>query len=262
MEVYRGNYSHYVQQREARHARQLETYRRQQERIEKEEAYIQRNIAGQNTRQAQGRRKRLERFLRDEAITRPRTDRTIRIRLESEYRSGEKVLMTEGLVVGYHDDRVPLFAAPDITLYRREIAALIGPNGVGKTTFIKTILSELAPLGGEVRVGASVKVGYFAQGHEGLDPTQTVLDAILAIEDMPLSQRRAATWRRFSSRATTCSSPSARSAAASAGAWRWRGWRSAARTCSCSTSRPTTSIFRRRRFCRPSSPTSTGRFCS
>ncbi|GAB4438790.1 MAG: ABC-F family ATP-binding cassette domain-containing protein [Anaerolineae bacterium] len=190
LEVYRGNYSHYVQQREARHARQLETYRRQQERIEKEEAYIQRNIAGQNTRQAQGRRKRLERFLRDEAITRPRADRTIRIRLESEYRSGEKVLMTEGLVVGYHDDRVPLFAAPDITLYRREIAALIGPNGVGKTTFIKTILGELAPLGGEVRLGASVKVGYFAQGHEGLDPAQTVLDAILAIEDMPLSQAR------------------------------------------------------------------------
>ncbi|MBN1286936.1 MAG: ABC-F family ATP-binding cassette domain-containing protein [Anaerolineae bacterium] len=190
MEVYRGNYSHYLTQREARHARLLAEYEAQQEFIAKEEDYIRRNIAGQNTRQAQGRRKRLERFLRDEVITRPRTTPEIRLRLDAEYRSGEKVLMTEGLVVGYHDDKVPLFKAPDITLYRREIAALIGPNGVGKTTFIKTILGNLAPLAGEARLGASVKIGYFAQGHEDLNHHNTVLDEILAVEHMPLSRAR------------------------------------------------------------------------
>ena len=190
LQVYRGNYSHYVQQRTARHARVREEYKAQQERIAKEEDYIRRNMAGQNTRQAQGRLKRLERFLRDEAIARPRESRTIRIRLESEFRSGEKVLMTEGLVVGYKDDGVPLFAAPDITLYRREVAALIGPNGVGKTTFVKTLLGDLEPLAGEARLGASVKVGYFAQGHEDLNPAQAVLDSILELENMPLSQAR------------------------------------------------------------------------
>ena len=190
VQVYRGNYSHYVQQREARHARLLEEYRRQQEHIAKEEDFIRRYMAGQKTRQAQGRLKRLERFVRDEAIDRPREAQTIRLRLRSDYRSGEKVLMTEGLVVGYRDDQAPLFRAPDITLYRREVAALIGPNGVGKTTFIKTLLGELPPLAGAARLGASVKVGYFAQGHEGLNPERTVLDSILEVEDMPISQAR------------------------------------------------------------------------
>ncbi len=190
LETYRGNYSHYVQQREERHVRLLKEYERQQEFIAKEEEYIRRNIAGQNTRQAQGRRKRLERFLRDEAITRPRQQRAMHLDLQTRRRSGDRVLMTEELVVGYHDDKVPLFGVPDITLYRGECAALIGPNGVGKTTFVKTVLGELDPLGGKAKIGASVEIGYFAQAHEGLNHASTILDEILGIKNLPISEAR------------------------------------------------------------------------
>ncbi len=190
LEEYRGNYSAYVQQREERHAFLLREYQRQQEFIAREQEYIRRNIAGQNTRQAQGRRKRLERFLRDEALLHPRQQQTMRLTLQAHRRSGDKVLTTRSLVVGYHDDGVPLFEVPDITLYRGECAALIGPNGVGKTTFLKTILGQIAPLRGEVTLGASVEVGYFAQAHEGLDPQHTIIEEILAVQNMPLGMAR------------------------------------------------------------------------
>jgi len=190
LEIYRGNYSDYVQQREERHARLLAEYERQQAFIEKEQEYIRRNIAGQNTRQAQGRRKRLERFLQEEAITRPMEQHTMRLDLRARARSGDKVLMTHNLVVGYHDDGVPLFKAPDITLYRGECAALIGPNGAGKSTFLKTVLGQLEPLEGTATLGASVEVGYFAQAHEQLNPANTILDEILGVQNMPISEAR------------------------------------------------------------------------
>jgi ATP-binding cassette subfamily F protein 3 len=174
LEEYRGNYSHYVRQREERHARLVAEYERQQEYIAETEDFIKRNIAGQNTRQAQGRRKRLERFLRDEALARPREQRFMRLGLEARRRSGDEVLRTKNLVLGYHDDKVPLFAAPDITLMRGECAALIGPNGAGKSTFLRTILGELEPLSGRVEIGASVEIGYFAQAHEGLNHDNAV----------------------------------------------------------------------------------------
>lgn len=190
LEEYRGNYSHYLQQREERHQFLLTEYERQQEFIAKTEDYIARNIAGQNTRQAQGRRRRLERFLQDEAIARPREQRFMRLNLQTKKRSGDKVLSTRDLVIGYHDDGVPLFSVPDITLIRGECAALIGPNGTGKSTFLKTVLGQLAPLGGSAGLGAGVEIGYFAQAHEGLDPDKTILDEILALKNMPISQAR------------------------------------------------------------------------
>jgi len=190
LEEYNGNYSHYVQQREERHTALLREYERQQEFIEKEQDYIRRNIAGQNTRQAQGRRRRLERFLRDEAITRPRQHRSLHLKLEAGQRSGDQVLMTRGLVVGYHDDKRPLFKSPDITLLRGECAALIGPNGAGKSTFMKTILGQIPALEGQAALGASVEVGYFAQAHEGLDPERTVLDEVLSVKNLPISEAR------------------------------------------------------------------------
>jgi ATP-binding cassette subfamily F protein 3 len=190
IQVYRGNYSHYVQQREERHTLLLAEYERQQVFIARTEDFIQRNIAGQNTRQAQSRRKRLERFLRDEAIARPREQRVMHLNLHSERRSGDEVIKTRGLVIGYHDDGVPLFAAPDITLYRGECAALIGPNGAGKSTFLKTILGQLRPLSGSARLGASVEVGYFAQAHEGLNHNNTIMDEILSVQNLPIGEVR------------------------------------------------------------------------
>ncbi len=178
LEVYHGNYSAYLQQREERYERMLAEYEAQQAFIEKEEEYIRRNIAGQNTRQAQGRRKRLERLIEEARLTPPPGKRRLHLRLEPAMRSGDLVLRTYDLDVGYHDEGRPLFHAPDIVLRRGECAAIIGPNGAGKTTFLKTILGQIPPYAGESELGASLKVGYFAQAHEGLHPEHTLMQEI------------------------------------------------------------------------------------
>jgi ATP-binding cassette subfamily F protein 3 len=190
LETYRGTYSHYVRQREERHARRFKEYEAQQEFIAKEEDYIRRNIAGQNTRQAKGRLKRLERLKRDDLALRPRTRSRMGLRMNAGGRSGDKVLMTQALMVGYPDAPEPLFRAPDITLWRGEVAALIGPNGVGKSTFVKTAIGDLAPLSGEAKLGASVRIGYFAQAHESLNEKNSILDEIQTAKPMTLSEAR------------------------------------------------------------------------
>ncbi len=200
MEIYRGNYSHYVQQREERHERLRKEYEAQQAFIRKEMEYIRRNIAGQRTRQAKGKLRRLQRLMggsnRLDAggsdnwlIERPQEYRQMRMRLEAAMRSGDKVLMTHDLAVGYPDGEA-LFTVPDITLYRGEVAALIGPNGAGKTTLLKTLLGRLQPKSGRLRLGAGVQIGYFAQGHEELNPDNSILDEILTVKQMPISQAR------------------------------------------------------------------------
>ncbi|MFQ3568151.1 MAG: ABC-F family ATP-binding cassette domain-containing protein [Aggregatilineales bacterium] len=188
LEIYRSNYSHYVAQREARHERLRKEYEAQQEFIDKEEDYIRRNIAGQNTRQAKGRLKRLNRLKRDGLIVRPRKRKQMHLQMSATLRSGDLVLRTRELAVGYNG--TALFAAPDITLRRGEVAALIGPNGAGKSTFIKTVIGQLAPVSGEIKVGASVQIGYFAQAHELLDPDKTILDELLTIKPMGLGEAR------------------------------------------------------------------------
>ncbi len=211
LEVYRGNYSHYVTQREERHDRLRREYEAQQAFIEKELDYIRRNLGKQNTSQARGRIRKLETMVlgkskgdlnRLEAALRgelpadggrllkaARHEKHIHMRLEAAIRSGDKVLMTYDLGVGYTDGDL-LFTVPDITLYRGEIAALIGPNGVGKTTLLKTLLGQVPPKRGSVRLGAGVQIGYFAQAHEELNPTNTIIDELLGVRHMPLSQAR------------------------------------------------------------------------
>jgi ATP-binding cassette, subfamily F, member 3 len=189
VEVYRGNYSHFLQQRHERYARWLKEYEAQQAFIAKEEEYIRRNIAGQNTNQAKGRLRRLERLKRDDLIHKPRERRNIRLNLEADLRSGDKVLMTYGLKAGYEREH-PMVTVPDITLYRGEVAAIIGPNGVGKTTLLKTLMHELPPLVGRARLGAAVIPGYFAQAHEGLNPDNSVLDELLLVRNLPLTEAR------------------------------------------------------------------------
>jgi len=107
----------------------------------------------------------------------------LHLHLRSTNRSGNLVIRTWDLKVGYPpEDGLPekfLFSTPDIELRRLDCAALIGPNGAGKSTFLKTILGQIEPLSGEVTLGASLQIGYFAQAHEGLDPDKTVLDEIL-----------------------------------------------------------------------------------
>ena len=135
LEEYRGNYSAYLLQREERYMRRLEEYQAQQEFIEKEEDYIRRNIAGQNTRQAQGRRKRLERMLEEARLTPPVKKRGLHLHLNTSGRCGDLVLRTRSLSVGYADEGKPLFSVDDLTLVRGECAAIIGPNGAGQNHF-------------------------------------------------------------------------------------------------------------------------------
>jgi ATP-binding cassette, subfamily F, member 3 len=187
IETYRGNYTHFHAQRAARRERQLKEWEAQQEYVGKTEEFVRRNLAGQRTKEAQGRRTRLERFLEVEAIERPREMKHIRLDLTTGIRSGDLVLATRDLVIGY--DR-PLFASPDLEIRRGDRVALIGPNGAGKTTFLKTLLGDVPPLGGKMRFGASVQVGYLAQAQAGLHNDQSVLDSVLEVQNLPLSQAR------------------------------------------------------------------------
>src|SRR5512136_561907 len=191
IEVYRGNYTDYLLQRDDRREFQLKEYERQREFIAKEEDYIRRNIAGQNTRQAQGRRTRLERLKKSsDLIKRPETRKSMRFNLSTQPRSGDIVLRARNLLVGYQDDRKPLLACEQLFLYRNQRVAIWGPNGAGKSTFLKTVLGQLSPLGGDIELGASVRVGYYAQAHEMLDPNDSVLNAILKVQSMPLPKAR------------------------------------------------------------------------
>jgi ATP-binding cassette subfamily F protein 3 len=88
------------------------------------------------------------------------------------------VLRTYALQVGYADEGRPLFTSPDLVLERGECVALIGPNGAGKTTFLKTILGQIPTYSGSTLLGASLKVGYFAQAHEDLDATNDLIQEI------------------------------------------------------------------------------------
>ncbi|GAB4548691.1 MAG: ABC-F type ribosomal protection protein [Anaerolineales bacterium] len=216
-ELYRGNYSAYLKQREERIARRQEIFDREKEKLLKEVEYIKKNISGQNTLQAKGKLKRLSRLVQaveqvgfdaalsqkwsetadevnittsyfgvEEAERRVRALRSpvrtlphLHLRLGSHQRSGDLVIRTKNLQVGYSDK--PLFHSPDIELRRQDCAALIGPNGAGKTTFLKTILGQLQPLAGEVELGASLNIGYFAQAHEGLNPQHSVLKEIESV---------------------------------------------------------------------------------
>jgi ATP-binding cassette subfamily F protein 3 len=228
IETYRGNYSAYVQQRQARWELQQREFTDLKERLAKEMDYIRRNIAGQRTQMAQGKLSRLSREvealrvgglgvlsqlkskgwaqvteeldLRRPASTvgelherigelrGPIRPPELNMRLDASHRSGHIVLRTKGLTVGYPTKT--LFEAEDIELHRQECAALIGPNGTGKTTFLRTILGNLDPLAGEIREGASLQVGYFAQAHDSLNLENTVLDELLRYENMDISQAR------------------------------------------------------------------------
>ncbi len=228
IEVYRGNYSAYVTQREARWTGRIEAFESLKARLEKEMDYIRRNIAGQRTQMAQGKLSRLSREVaairagglevlsaleskgwmqvkeeygvemqastvgelhqQIKELRGPTRPAAVRMRIEASHRSGNLVLRSHDLHIGYPG--ASLFRADDFVLERQERAALIGANGSGKTTFLRTILGELPPLAGQVILGASLETGYFSQAHDSLNRENTVLDELLSLENLPVSEAR------------------------------------------------------------------------
>ena len=192
LNVYRGNYSHYARQRDERQERDRIEYEAQQERIAKDEAFIRKHMGSRLTAQAKGRQKRLA-TLAKRGLVRERPHgrrRRMGLHMGDTQRSGDEVLMTCGLVVGYPDDGVPLLRVPDMTLRRGVVAALIGANGVGKSALLKTIAGQLEPLAGTLQAGAAVQPGYFAQAHENLREERRIIDEILERRPMKVSEAR------------------------------------------------------------------------
>ena len=190
LEKYRGNYSAYIRQRAERIARHEKEYIAQQRFIAKEEEFIRRNLAGQRTKEAQGRRKRLERLKRDHLIERIRREKRIHMALGTAVRSGDLVLATHNLAIGYPDGDIFL-TVPDVEIRRGQRIALLGDNGSGKTTLLRTILREIPPKRGKIRRGAAVEIGYFPQIHTDLRPENSVLDELRRANDnMTIAEAR------------------------------------------------------------------------
>ena len=227
MESYRGNYSAYVQQRQERWERREGDFNTIMEKFLSELDFIKRNIARDSTRdRAKGRLKRLIREVRvveqgglnllltknwgevmdevdiaetrwgvmdvEQAIKGLRNPNVrppkLNMHFKTTMRSGNLVLRSTDLRIGYPNK--PLFTADPIQLERGECAALIGPNGTGKTTFLRTLMGNIEPLAGQLRFGASLKVGYFAQAHDKLNPKNTVLEELLNFRNLPIGQAR------------------------------------------------------------------------
>jgi ATP-binding cassette subfamily F protein 3 len=225
IDTFSGNYSAYLRQREERWNRIDKVYEQEMERLRTELDFIKKNIARASTNGlAVGRLRRLSGALVGidkmgilayvetkswsqsgvgsvrpltvaeaeaalKAIKSPNKRLPkLSLKLKSSYRSGELVLRTRGLEVGYPGKK--LFHTDDMLLVRTECAALIGDNGTGKTTLLKTLTGEIEPLEGHLTFGSGLKVGYFAQAHDDLILENTVLDELLRHKEMPLSEAR------------------------------------------------------------------------
>ena len=191
LQVYRGNYSAYAAQRDQGRETLCQAYYQQQQFIKKEMDYIRRHMGSRWTAQAKGRLKKLETMKKRGYILEsgPRQRKKMFVDMGDIQRSGDQVILTRDLRIGYLAEQ-PLLAPPDTLVLRGETVAIIGPNGAGKSTLLKTLCGELPPLAGEARLGAQVKAGYFAQAHESLSADKTLVDEILDVKLMPISQAR------------------------------------------------------------------------
>ena len=214
LEKYTGNYTQFADQRAERQERQRKEYEAQQLHIAKTEAFIDRYRAGQRARQARGRQKILNRL---ERVERPREAGAMALAITSTLRSGETVLATEGLAVAVGtpaptpvfaqpgqpivrepavkrpvDESALLFRSDDVELRRGARAAIIGPNGTGKTTLLRIIAGEHEPAAGRVYIGYGVQMAYYAQAHEQLRSTATVISEITTTK--PMGEEAARTY--------------------------------------------------------------------
>ena len=174
LQNFKGNYDQYLAQKEIQMATMEAAYEAQQEYIARTEAYIRRFKAGIKSKMARGRQSQLNRLERVEG---PERIEEFELRLPPAPESAERVLVLEELSVGYGEN--VLLKDINLVLRKGEKTALLGPNGAGKTTLLKTILGELSPVTGKAKIGNRVKIGYFSQSYERLDPNQTLLDNFL-----------------------------------------------------------------------------------
>lgn len=171
LQSFKGNYSRYLEQKAIQTATLEAAYAAQQDYIARTEAYIRRFKAGIKSKMARGRQSQLNRLERLDA---PVRHEEFELRLPAATECADRVLIMEDLTIGYGDK--VLAQGINITLRRGEKAALLGANGTGKTTLLKTILGEVQPLKGKAKIGNRVQIGYFSQSYERLEPKQTLLE--------------------------------------------------------------------------------------
>ena len=178
---YPMRYDRYVSERAERLERARVEYQRQKQQVEKTEDFIRRNIAGQKTKQAQSRRKLLEKL---ERLERPEDHWELAGRIALRFSTGgelgaKETIRAPGLTVGYPGK--PILGDVTVNIYRGDRVGIVGPNGCGKSTLLKTLVGELPPLGGKVERGSGVRLGYYDQKLGSLDESRTLIDEIRSV---------------------------------------------------------------------------------
>ena len=177
IKIYRGNYTKYVETKRVEQLVGERQFKKQQAFIEHEEDFIRRNMAGQRTREAQGRQKKLARL---ERVEKPKSDApTLNLSFMPETRGGNDILRCQNVGKAFGDKVI--FTDLNFEIYRRDVIGIIGANGTGKTTFFRMILGDEAPTQGEMWVGPTLKFGYYAQELEGLNPDNEIINEIWAL---------------------------------------------------------------------------------
>lgn len=184
--AYAGNYSFYAAERQERLARRFKAYERQQEHIHRTEEFVRRNIAGQKTKQAQSRRRALEKL---ERLDRPMRDKEFRLEFTAGARGGNRVVELERTSKAYGE--TVLFRNLDVLVRRGDRLGIIGPNGSGKSTLLKLLGGRVAADSGTIRTGSNIQVGYYDQHRDELDPDHTLQEEIWAVTpDAPAGEIR------------------------------------------------------------------------
>jgi len=173
---YTGNYTRYMELKAAEYESRMKQYEKQQDEISRMEDFVQRNIVrASTTKRAQSRRKALEKMDR---LDRPMGDlKKANFSFEPDFMSGKEVLQVRDAAVAF-DEGALLFQGASFELRRGETAALIGPNGIGKSTLLQCLIGSREPSAGSVNWGAKVKIGYYDQEQTRLNPRNTVLEEL------------------------------------------------------------------------------------
>ena len=172
--TYKGNYSQFLVEREERREIQRREFENQQAYIKNTEAFVRKNLEGQKTKQAKSRRNMLERLERVEAVVADKPQGNFN--LKKVERAGQNVLMTEDLAIGYGEK--VLAKNINFTLTRGEALGVIGGNGTGKTTFLKTVLGNIREISGKITWGPKTDIGYYSQNLEDLDDRNEVIQEL------------------------------------------------------------------------------------